>query len=78
MQSPGITRTIPELRLQSEITNRAIIDSADYAVENFDRALMFGRREDLWRYCFRETPKQGLVLEFGVWDGVSINYFSRL
>jgi hypothetical protein len=78
MRSPGITRTIPELRLHSEITNRAIIDSADYAVENFNRALMFGRREDLWRYCFRETPRQGLVLEFGVWEGVSINYFSRL
>jgi methyltransferase family protein len=41
-------------------------------------ALPFRHREDLWRHAFGKRRKEGLVVEFGVWKGVSLNYLATM
>lgn len=37
----------------------------------------FDSKEDLWDYTLELIPKDGICLEFGVFEGRSINYFSK-
>ena len=68
-----------------EIHYKSIMDSVDYAYEFFSEAVYRGKREDLWDYCINlsktfpvESIKtKPLILEFGVWEGYSINYFGK-
>jgi len=60
---------------------RALEQSAEYASKNFDTALIFSRRQDLWEFCLAKLPKiqldGGIIAEFGVQKGKSINFFAR-
>ena len=68
------------------LVENAIRESAAFAIENAQDALIFFEREDFWNYLKRECflaeneliEKQGkkVFFEFGVWSGRSINYFS--
>ena len=58
-------------------------DSASYALQEMQNALVFRNKEDLWRYCLglieseaRRKNRTALILEFGVWTGHSINYMA--
>jgi hypothetical protein len=59
----------------------AIQDSAEYAASNFSEALIFKSREKLWDFCIKRIPnlqiEGGIIAEFGVWKGESINYFAK-
>jgi len=59
----------------------AIKDSAEYAIKNFSEALIFRKREKLWDFCISRIPtlraEGGIIAEFGVWKGESINYFAN-
>jgi hypothetical protein len=57
----------------------AIKDSAEYASNNFLDAMIFSDRKDLWKYCLSKGTNisNGMILEFGVWKGESINFFAR-
>jgi hypothetical protein len=63
--------------VQRECLSRAISDSADYADKNMGSALMFNTREQLWDYAINKIKFKGLVAEFGVFEGYSINYFAK-
>ena len=62
------------------VTQAAFQASAEFAISNFTRAMIFDRREDLWDFCIERKKgiSRGLIfLEFGVFNGTSINYFSK-
>lgn len=70
------------------IDQQARQDSAQYALDNFSRAMQFDTRPELWSYCLNRIPQlqiakkeergKGVVIaEFGVWKGESINYFAK-
>ena len=43
--------------------------------------MQFDTRSELWSYCLKRIPQiesnKGLILEFGVWKGESINFFAK-
>jgi hypothetical protein len=64
-----------------ELVNRnAVQESSDYAIKNFSQAMQFVSRPELWRYCLKKSThlqQGGIIAEFGVWQGESINFFAR-
>jgi len=59
--------------------------AAEYAYENMQNAMIFADRKKLWEYCVNlineskpEKIKSGVVLEFGVYKGKSINDLATL
>jgi predicted O-methyltransferase YrrM len=60
-----------------EVMDRVARDSADYCERNMGAALMFMTRERLWSFALRNTPSAGVGLEFGVFEGYSLNYFAQ-
>lgn len=66
-----------QTNVQTICHNRAIEDSADYAEEHMQAALMFQNRVPLWDYAWSKITTTGLVLEFGVFKGASINHFAK-
>ena len=64
------------------INQHALQDSAQYALNNFSKAMQFDARTELWSYCLNRIPQLqtaegGIIAEFGVWKGESINFFAR-
>jgi hypothetical protein len=62
------------------INQQALQDSAQYALKNFSKAMQFDTRTELWSYCLNRVPQLqigGVIAEFGVWRGESINFFAR-
>ena len=62
---------------------RALNSSADYIEKNLTNALIFKKKEDLWRFAAKlinnsNLSQKNICLEFGVYNGYSINYFSKL
>lgn len=56
---------------------RAVEDAADYAEERMATSLAFNSRRELWDYALSRISFDGLVAEFGVWKGESINHFAQ-
>jgi hypothetical protein len=80
-----VRRTLPpgrdiELvpRLVPELLRRAIAESADYADAHMAGALGFPDQKDARAYAFGRRAAEGLILEFGVRAGRSINFFAGL
>jgi hypothetical protein len=75
----GIQRSTKGLHYQ--VNQKAVEESANYAMNNFSEAMIFPLREDLWEYCINKVPnlrsEGGVIAEFGVWKGKSINYFAK-
>lgn len=63
--------------LLAELSARTAAECADYVLERMPRALQFARREELWDHVLDKPRIDGLLAEFGVWNGYSINYFAR-
>jgi hypothetical protein len=62
------------------INQQALQDSAQYALNNFSKAMQFDTRQELWSYCLNRIPQLqtgGVIAEFGVWKGESINFFAK-
>ena len=62
------------------INQQALQDSAQYALDYFSGAMQFDTRPELWRYCLNRIPQLqtgGVIAEFGVWKGESINFFAK-
>ena len=62
------------------INQQFLQDSAQYALDNFSRAMQFDTRQELWSYCLNRIPQLqtgGIIAEFGVWKGESINFFAK-
>jgi hypothetical protein len=77
VQSSLINRS-PIISVMDLVKQNAIQDSTEYAIKNFSEAMQFDRRSDLWIYCLNRNPfRGGIIAEFGVWKGESINFFAR-
>jgi len=73
----------PELRVDKKslryaLWKRAVESSADFVERHMLYAEPFETREGLYRYVMDQAPAQGLVLEFGVHNGHSINALADL
>lgn len=75
-----INHIVPQ-GLHHYVNQRAVQESAEYVVNNFSTALIFNKREELWDYCLNRVQNLktagGIIVEFGVWKGESINFFAR-
>ena len=65
-------------RVLDAISRRIAERTADYIEERMSAAIIFQKRELLWDYVFGKSCRDGLILEFGVSEAKSINYFSKL
>lgn len=52
-------------------------EAVDYVIEHMQSAMMLRDRFDLLRFALSRAPEAGLVLEFGVEKGLSINCLAR-
>lgn len=64
-------RTGPPIRL--ELWRRSLETSLDFVEKNLTRALCFDHRSELHAHALSKMPKRGLVCEFGVFRGASVN-----
>jgi hypothetical protein len=71
-------RAIRSSLLLDEIGRQAIESSAKYVLERMNSVVLFQNPQDLWRHAFAQEQITGLYLEFGVYQGNSINYFANL
>jgi hypothetical protein len=69
--------SVPEYSVLQELALRTAAECADYVQSAMPRALQFNRREDLWDHAWTRKPSTGLIAEFGVWNGYSINQFAK-
>jgi hypothetical protein len=72
-------RATYKYQLKSILLERAISESADFVQNHLTNAVLFLEDRDIWDCCIkmiREKTKSGICLEFGVYTGTSINYFS--
>ncbi|NYZ17726.1 class I SAM-dependent methyltransferase [Azospirillum sp. RWY-5-1] len=63
--------------LDIELHRRAAIETADYIYERLPGTLRFPDKWPLFDHCLKRIPTTGLVLEFGVYRGQSINHIAR-
>lgn len=73
----------PELRLDSKsfrylLGKRAVVSSVEFVQQHMLYAEPFETREGLYQYAVDRAPKSGLILEFGVHNGNSINAIAAL
>ena len=59
------------------IERRAGEDTADFIEQHLANALLFTRNTQIWEYAIRQAPKNGMLMEFGVYKGTSINFFAN-
>ncbi len=64
--------------LSQELSQRTTAECADYVQAKMAASVQFQRREPLWDFALRRMPPRGLIAEFGVWNGQSINYFAKV
>lgn len=60
------------------VWERSKIESANFIHDNLSKALVFRKSPEIWSYAMSVIPKDGTLLEFGVFKGTSINFFSDL
>jgi len=69
----------PLRNLHHELWVRAVRESADFVENYLAEALVFEEIEEIWDFAIRKIKEEynsGVCLEFGVFEGYSINYFS--
>ena len=64
--------------LQSILREKAVFDSVAYVEQYLSEVLVFKSREQIWNYSIKQISlkDKNTCLEFGVYKGLSINYFS--
>lgn len=60
----------------SKLHDIAAFDAAKFIYDNIEKAVLFYNLNDLWSYTIKQIPKDGLLFEFGVYKGTSINFFA--
>ena len=59
------------------LRKRAAEEAADFLEAHAPGAVFFRNREELHDYAIRRVPDEGLLLEFGVFRGKSLNRFAK-
>ncbi|MFK7850339.1 MAG: TylF/MycF/NovP-related O-methyltransferase [Akkermansiaceae bacterium] len=70
-------RKRPAIALRSELHRRAMIESADLIQRDFGEAVMCNSRESHLSYAASKV-REGLILEFGVFRGITINQLAGI
>ncbi|SNX29109.1 Macrocin-O-methyltransferase (TylF) [Polynucleobacter meluiroseus] len=70
----GLSQNMPTLRW--EIERRAVKSTADYIDENMTNAIVFNAHWELLNYSVDRSKKDGLIMEFGVYKGKTLNYLA--
>lgn len=66
-----------KLNVYNELKERAVLSSADYIEKHLNNAMVFEDKRLLWKFAADAAQlKTGLLLEFGVFKGTSINFFA--
>ncbi|MCD8493946.1 MAG: hypothetical protein LRY39_00675 [Alphaproteobacteria bacterium] len=69
-----------KLNIHYVLWERATIQSADYVEKHLSDVLVFAHKKRIWNYAvqqLKDRKADGKCLEFGVYKGESINYFSH-
>jgi hypothetical protein len=69
-----------KLNIHYVLWERATLESADYIQKHLADVLVFAHKKKLWDYAIQllsDSKADGTCMEFGVYKGQSINYFSR-
>src|SRR5690606_16814666 len=53
-------------------------ESAEYIHKNGSSALLVDKKDFFWKHAINQIPKDGAILEFGVFQGTSINFFGKV
>ncbi len=61
----------------AELERLARKESAKYIFNNIGKSVLFNTDGEYWSFLISKTPKEGLLLEFGVMEGRSINYLAE-
>lgn len=74
---------VPELRVDKKslryfLLRRSVETSAEFIEEHMLYAQSFETREGLYKFVLDRVPKEGLILEFGVHNGNSINAIAKM
>lgn len=68
-----------KLSVYQKLRERAIDASARYAEQHLSTAMIFPKASTLWNYAASSARVDGgLIVEFGVFKGGSINHFAKL
>lgn len=70
------SRTPPPYTVLSELERRTASECADYVQKSMNKALHFRLPMALWDHAFSKRTIEGLIVEFGVYQGFSINHFA--
>lgn len=62
--------------LNAELSRRTAAEAAEYIMKNMDLALSFDEPSKLMHFAMGKAERPGLVMEFGVYKGESINQIS--
>lgn len=73
----GVVGSFPTRTVLQELATKTAQDCADFVRKEMPNALEFGKRESLWNYALKLKGSCGLMAEFGVWNGYSINHFAK-
>ena len=65
-------------KIYHELNRISYKDSAEFIYDNISTALLFTNIQKFWTYSFKELNPEGIIMEFGVFSGYSINFFSTL
>ena len=58
------------------VYEKAAEQSAEFILANLDQAVLFDDREAYWRFVVKRLPPKGLLMECGVFEGLSINFIA--
>lgn len=78
-----VRNAVPELKTDKKslrylMFKRAVESSADFIEKNMKFAEVFETREGIYEYVLKRAPEKGLLMEFGVHNGHSINAIAKL
>lgn len=68
---------IPGTTVLRELERNTAQECARYAESKMQTALQFNRRKDLLDHALGLAEKAGIIAEFGVWKGRSVNHIAR-
>jgi hypothetical protein len=72
-----VAQRIPGATVIRELERRTAGECADYVQAKMPGALHFERKRDLWDHALAKREPLGMVAEFGVWNGRSINHIAK-
>jgi hypothetical protein len=72
-----IYQRISKTSVLDELERRTTRECADYIQDKMPNALQFVRKKDLLDHAITKMGESGLIAEFGVWKGSSINHLAR-